>query len=78
MMLMGKSSLELIRELAPELYDCHQKAVLDSVSKKWRFADSFTSTISNSNISVDIHQDNLNVKNAINVILIKRRNNLVN
>ena len=74
MMLMGRSGLELIRELAPELYDCHQKAVLDSVPEKWRFADSFTSTISNSNISVDIHQDNLNAKNALNVILIKRRN----
>tara|TARA_Y100001938_G_scaffold149499_2_gene236536 strand:+ start:874 stop:1677 length:804 start_codon:yes stop_codon:yes gene_type:complete len=74
MMLMGRASLELIRELAPGLYDCHQRAVLDSVPEKWRFAGSFTSTISNSNISVDIHQDNLNVKNALNVILIKRRN----
>lgn len=70
----GIESLEIIKSISPEIYKNHKKSVIEKVPEKWRFADLFTSSISNCNIACGIHQDNLNVKNAINVIITKRRN----
>lgn len=74
MVMAGQESLKLIRRVAPEVYKRHESAVKERVPERWRFADLFTSTISNYNISADIHQDRLNVKGAVNVIITKRRN----
>lgn len=74
MSIAGREALELIQNAAPEVYQVHRKAVEARVPEKWRFADLFTSSISNFNIAAAIHQDNLNVKGAVNVIVTKRRN----
>tara|TARA_R110000823_G_scaffold30369_2_gene87185 strand:- start:221 stop:988 length:768 start_codon:yes stop_codon:yes gene_type:complete len=74
MTLAGLESAKIIKEIAPSLYENHKKAVYENVSEEWRFADIFTSSISNCNIAASIHQDNLNVKPAVNVIITKRLN----
>lgn len=74
MSMAGREALELIQDAAPEVYQVHRKAVEARVPEEWRFADLFTSSISNFNIAAAIHQDNLNVNGAVNVIITKRRN----
>lgn len=74
MTLAGREALGLINDVCPEIYKVHKKAVEARVPEEWRFADLFTSSISNYNIAAPIHQDNLNVKGALNVIITKRRN----
>lgn len=74
MIMAGKESLELIKQISPEIYDVHKSAVESRVPEEWRFADLFTSSISNYNIPAAVHRDNLNVKGAVNVIITKRRN----
>ena len=70
----GTESLKIIEQVSLPIYQNHKKAVEEKVPEKWRFADLFTSSISNCNIACGVHQDNLNVKNAVNVIITKRRN----
>ena len=74
MTLAGIESLKIIEAVSPKLYQVHKDAVEDKVPEKWRFANLFTSSISNYNISAPVHQDHLNVKGALNVIITKRRN----
>lgn len=74
MTLAGRESLEIIKQVSPEIYEVHKKAVLEAVPEKRRFCDLFTSSISNFNIAAPIHRDNLNVKGAVNVIITKRKN----
>ena len=74
MTLAGIEALNLLKKISPELFDIHKKSVEERVPEKWRFADLFTSSISNYNISAPIHQDRLNVKGAVNLIITKRRN----
>ncbi len=42
--------------------------------KKWRFANLFTSSISNFNISAQFHRDGGNIVGAVNVIICKKHN----
>jgi len=70
----GITAYQLIQDLAPQVCTVHSKAVQARVPEKWRFAKNFSSTISNCNIAAPIHQDNANVKGAINIIITKRRN----
>lgn len=74
MTLAGREALQLIEQISPDVYAVHREAVERRVPEAWRFADLFTSSISNFNIAAAIHQDNLNVKGAVNVIITKRRN----
>ena len=73
MIMAGRESLKIIEQISPEIYQTHKKAVESRVPLEWRFADLFTSSISNFNIAAAIHRDNLNVKGAVNVIITKRR-----
>jgi len=66
-------SMELIKELAPTVYEKHCEA-MKQVKEKWKFGDYFTSSISNFNISASFHIDNANLRNCINVIICKRQN----
>lgn len=70
----GIAAYELVAELAPGVIATHSQAVEQRVPEKWRFSKHFSSTISNCNIAAPIHQDNANVKGAINIIITKRRN----
>tara|TARA_R110000823_G_scaffold203197_1_gene334042 strand:+ start:9704 stop:10477 length:774 start_codon:yes stop_codon:yes gene_type:complete len=74
MTLAGIESLKIIESVNTELYRIHKESVEEKVPEKWRFANLFTSSISNYNISAPVHQDHLNVKGALNVIITKRRN----
>jgi hypothetical protein len=66
-------SEKIIQELLPEQYDLQVK-LFENVPKKWRFANLFTSSISNYNISAPFHRDIGNIVGAVNVIITKRNN----
>lgn len=74
MTMAGREALGIIESVSKTLYQTHKESVENRVPEKWRFADLFTSSISNFNIAAPVHQDNLNVKGALNVIITKRRN----
>lgn len=74
MILAGRSALKIINDVSPDLYMQHKTCVERAVPEKWRFADLFTSSISNYNIAAPVHRDTLNVKGALNVIITKRKN----
>ena len=70
----SRSSVHAVEAVTPAVYKIHRDSVEKQVPEKWRFAKLFTSSISNCNIACGVHQDNLNVRGAINVIITKRRN----
>lgn len=74
MIMLGRECLRSVEEIAPTIYQVHKKAVEERVPERWRFADLFTSSISNYNIASPMHQDRLNVKGAVNCIITRRRN----
>ncbi len=71
---LGEQAFRHVTQFIPDVTLSHTKAVNNRVPDKWRFADHFTSTISNCNIAAQIHRDNANVKQAVNLIVTKRRN----
>jgi hypothetical protein len=73
MLLLAKESEDLIKEILPEQYE-KQVKLFQSVSKKWKFANLFTSSISNYNISAPYHRDTQNIVGAVNVIICKKHN----
>ena len=74
MTMAGRECLVTVEQVCTELHAVHRAAVEARVPEEWRFADLFTSSISNYNIAAPIHRDNLNVKGAVNCIITKRRN----
>lgn len=70
----GERAFRLATQYIPSVTKAHTKAVNERLPLRWRFAEHFSSTISNCNIAAPIHRDNANVKGAINVIITKRRN----
>lgn len=73
MLLVCYHSEELIRQLAPNIYD-QQMKIFEGVEDKWKFGRMFTSSISNFNISAPFHIDAANIKGCVNVIICKRQN----
>ena len=74
MTMAGRECLVTVEQVCTKLHAVHRAAVEARVPEEWRFADLFTSSISNYNIAAPIHRDNLNVKGAVNCIITKRRN----
>lgn len=70
----GEQSFRLVTQYIPSVTTAHTQRVNERIPLKWRFADHFSSTISNCNIAAAVHRDNANVKGAINIIITKRRN----
>ena len=70
----GKLAMGLVSHYIPDVHSHHIHCVNNRLPDKWRFASHFSSTISNCNIAAPIHQDNANVKGAINLIITKRQN----
>lgn len=66
-------SEKLIQQITPNVYE-QQVELFKAVPKKWRFANLFTSSISNYNISAPFHRDTGNIKGAVNVIICKKHN----
>jgi hypothetical protein len=73
MLLASEESAELIKQIAPNIYE-KQLDVMSKVDDKWKFGKLFTSSISNYNISANFHIDNANLKDCVNVIICKRQN----
>ncbi len=73
MLLLAKESEQLIKEVLPSQYD-KQVELFKDVPEKWRFANLFTSSISNYNISAPFHRDTGNIVGAVNVIICKKFN----
>lgn len=73
MLLLAKESEQLIKEILPKQYE-RQLELFRDVLEKWRFANLFTSSISNYNISADFHLDRANIIGAVNVIICKKHN----
>lgn len=73
MLLLAKESELLIKEILPKQYE-QQVKLFEDVPEKWRFANLFTSSISNYNISAPFHKDGLNIVGAVNVIICKKFN----
>ena len=70
----GKLCMGLVNHYIPNVHKHHLARVEERLPSKWRFANYFSSTISNCNIAAPIHQDNANIKGAINLIITKRQN----
>jgi hypothetical protein len=75
MLMLAKESEQLIKQIIPEQYE-HQVELFKSVPDKWKFANLFTSSISNFNISAPFHRDTGNIVGAVNVIITKRKNSI--
>ena len=74
MLLSCKESEELIKKIAPNIYENQVNIINENVAKKWRFGRMFTSSISNYNIAAPFHKDNGNLKGCVNVIIAKKQN----
>lgn len=74
MMLVCRESEELIKQIAPNIYDRQEKIIAEKVPPKWRFGKLFTSSISNFNIAANFHRDAANLEGCVNVIIAKRKN----
>jgi hypothetical protein len=73
MLLLAKESELLIKEILPKQYE-QQIELFKEVPEKWKFANLFTSSISNYNISAPFHRDAGNIVGAVNVIICKQKN----
>jgi hypothetical protein len=73
MLMLATESEQLIKEILPHQYE-KQVKLFEQVEKKWRFANLFTSSISNYNISAPYHRDVGNIVGAVNVIICKKHN----
>lgn len=73
MLMLAKESEKVIADLLPEQYN-KQVQLFKHVPDKWKFANLFTSSISNFNISAPYHRDTGNIVGAVNVIITKKHN----
>lgn len=73
MLMAAKESELLIQKYLPEVYEFQKQAIIENVPEKYRFANLFTSSISNYNISAPYHRDTGNIKGCVNVIITKKR-----
>ncbi|QDP62885.1 MAG: hypothetical protein Tp139SUR343261_35 [Prokaryotic dsDNA virus sp.] len=74
MYLLCREAEEIIKELAPTIYEEQKKLIEETVPEKWRFGRLFTSSISNYNIPANFHIDHANIKGCCNVIIAKKNN----
>jgi hypothetical protein len=73
MLLLAKESEQIIFDILPEQYN-KQLELFKSINNKWKFANMFTSSISNYNISAPYHRDTGNLEGTVNVIICKKFN----
>lgn len=74
MIMLCKESEQIIKDIAPSIYERQKNIIEKSVLKKWRFGDLFTSSISNYNIPAPFHRDAGNIEGCVNVIIAKKKN----
>lgn len=74
MLMLCKESEQIIKQLAPEIYERQKSIIEENIPKKWRFGNLFTSSISNYNIPAPFHRDAGNLEGCVNVIIAKKKN----
>lgn len=74
MMLAARESEQLIKDIAPSIYERQKSIIETKVPPQWRFGELFTSSISNFNISAPFHRDAGNLEGCVNVIIAKKHN----
>jgi len=72
MLLACKESENLVREIAPNIFEQQEKIINEKVPPQWRFGRLFTSSISNFNIAAPYHRDAANLEGCVNVIIAKK------
>jgi len=72
MLMACKESEDLIREIAPNIFDQQLQIINEKVPPKFRFGRLFTSSIANYNISAPFHRDAANLEGCVNVIIAKK------
>jgi hypothetical protein len=73
MIMLAKESEQIIADILPEQYK-RQVEIFKDIPEKWKFANLFTSSISNYNISAPYHRDVGNLEGTVNVIICKKFN----
>jgi hypothetical protein len=74
MLLAAEASAQIIKQVAPNIYDRQKAIIAEKVPPKYRFGELFTSSISNFNISASFHRDAANLEGCVNVIIAKKHN----
>lgn len=72
MLALCREGEELVKLLAPEIFDQQVKIISEKIPEKWRFGRMFTSSISNFNISAPFHRDAANLVGCVNIIVAKK------
>ncbi|NER38972.1 MAG: hypothetical protein F6J93_34290 [Oscillatoria sp. SIO1A7] len=73
MLLLARKGEELIKNIAPNIYDNQIKTLNAKVADRFRFSKLFTSSISNFNIAAPYHRDAANLP-CVNIIFTTRKN----
>lgn len=73
MLMLALESEQIIADILPEQHK-KQLELFKRVPDKWKFANMFTSSISNYNISAPFHRDTGNIEGTVNVIICKKHN----
>ena len=73
MLMVCREAEEIIKTIAPSIYNRQIEIIEKNVPEEWRFGRMFTSSISNYNISAAYHVDTANLIGCVNVILAKRQ-----
>lgn len=74
MLMLCYESEEIIKQIAPNIYEQQLEIISKNVPEKWRFGKLFTSSISNFNIPAPFHRDAGNIEGCVNVIIAKKEN----
>lgn len=74
MLMLCHESEEIIKNLAPHIYERQYNIINNNIPPKWRFGRLFTSSISNYNIPAPFHRDAANLEGCVNVIIAKKEN----
>ena len=73
MLMLCRMGEDLIRDLAPGIYEQQRAIIAREVPQKWRFSELFTSSISNFNIAAPYHRDTANLPGCVNIIIAKKK-----
>lgn len=74
MLMLANESEQIMKQLIPNVWQKQHDIFEKYVSKKWRFGNIWTSSISNYNISAPFHRDAGNIEGCVNVIIAKKMN----
>lgn len=74
MIMLANECEQIIKDITPNVWQQQTKIFEESVPKKWRLGNLWTSSISNFNIAAPFHRDTANIPGCVNIIIAKRIN----